>query len=114
MSDPSYVAQLSPKKQDKALIHARRAANIRTVLIDKKTTSVESAQFRYVLQQVVGVFLTKQILGQEDVPVASYRPISTTSMSCPHLMIYANRYRTDERYATRANQSQFEKSCSRS
>ncbi|KAK5951107.1 hypothetical protein OHC33_007860 [Knufia fluminis] len=42
-----YVAQLSPKKQDKALIHARRAANIRTVLIDKKTTSVESAQFRF-------------------------------------------------------------------
>jgi hypothetical protein len=41
-----YVTDLSPKKQDKALIHARRAANIRTVLMDKKTTSVESAQFR--------------------------------------------------------------------
>jgi hypothetical protein len=43
---PSYVQDLSPKKQDKALIHAKRAANIRTVLIDKKTTAVESAQFR--------------------------------------------------------------------
>jgi hypothetical protein len=42
----SYVQDLSPKKQDKALIHAKRAANIRTVLIDKKTTAVESAQFR--------------------------------------------------------------------
>ena len=42
----SYVHDLSPKKQDKALIHAKRAANIRTVLIDKKTTAVESAQFR--------------------------------------------------------------------
>ena len=41
-----YVAGLSPKKQDKALIHARRAANIRAVLVDKKTTAVESAQFR--------------------------------------------------------------------
>jgi hypothetical protein len=43
----SYVQDLSPKKQDKALINARRAANIRHVLIDKKTTSIESAQFRY-------------------------------------------------------------------
>lgn len=43
---PSYVEDLSPKKQDKALIHAKRAANIRRVLIDKKTTAVESAQFR--------------------------------------------------------------------
>ncbi|EXJ91543.1 hypothetical protein A1O3_00091 [Capronia epimyces CBS 606.96] len=42
-----YVQDLSPKKQDKALIHARRAANIRHVLIDKKTTSIESAQFRF-------------------------------------------------------------------
>jgi hypothetical protein len=42
----SYVHDLSPKKQDKALIHAKRATNIRTVLIDKKTTAVESAQFR--------------------------------------------------------------------
>ncbi|KAI1619503.1 hypothetical protein EDD37DRAFT_208265 [Exophiala viscosa] len=42
-----YVHDLSPKKQDKALINARRAANIRHVLIDKKTTSIESAQFRF-------------------------------------------------------------------
>ncbi|KAJ9604584.1 hypothetical protein H2200_010697 [Cladophialophora chaetospira] len=42
-----YVQDLSPKKQDKALIHARRAANIKQVLIDKKTTSIESAQFRF-------------------------------------------------------------------
>ncbi|RMZ78768.1 hypothetical protein DV738_g3695, partial [Chaetothyriales sp. CBS 135597] len=41
-----YVGGLSPKKQDKALIHARRAANILAVLVDKKTTAVESAQFR--------------------------------------------------------------------
>ncbi|RMD42272.1 hypothetical protein DV735_g2847, partial [Chaetothyriales sp. CBS 134920] len=42
-----YVGGLSPKKQDKALIHARRAANILAVLVDKKTTAVESAQFRF-------------------------------------------------------------------
>ncbi|RMZ83389.1 hypothetical protein DV737_g1728, partial [Chaetothyriales sp. CBS 132003] len=42
-----YVGALSPKKQDKALIHSRRAANILAVLVDKKTTAVESAQFRF-------------------------------------------------------------------
>ena len=44
----SYVDDLSVKKQDKALIHARRARNIRTVLIDPKDTAIESAQFRYI------------------------------------------------------------------
>lgn len=43
----SYVDDLSVKKQDKALIHAKRARNIRTVLIDPKDTAVESAQFRF-------------------------------------------------------------------
>lgn len=42
----SYVEDLSVKKQDKALIHAGRARNIRTVLMDPKDTAVESAQFR--------------------------------------------------------------------
>ncbi|KAN0075987.1 hypothetical protein V8E54_007257 [Elaphomyces granulatus] len=42
----SYVNDLSVKKQDKALIHAKRARNIRTVLVDPKDTAVESAQFR--------------------------------------------------------------------
>ncbi|KAE8147953.1 hypothetical protein BDV25DRAFT_168777 [Aspergillus avenaceus] len=42
----SYVDDLSVKKQDKALIHAKRARNIRAVLLDPKDTTVESAQFR--------------------------------------------------------------------
>lgn len=46
----SYVDDLSVKKQDKALIHARRARNIRAVLMDPKDTAVESAQFRYLMQ----------------------------------------------------------------
>lgn len=45
------------KKQDKALIHAKRARNIRTVLIDPKDTAVESAQFRYVLYPSTQFFL---------------------------------------------------------
>ncbi|KAJ6188919.1 hypothetical protein N7519_003827 [Penicillium mononematosum] len=43
----NYVEDLSIKKQDKALIYAKRARNIRTVLIDPKDTAVESAQFRF-------------------------------------------------------------------
>ncbi|GKZ60580.1 hypothetical protein AnigIFM60653_006644 [Aspergillus niger] len=43
----SYVDDLSVKKQDKALIHAKRARNIKTVLMDPKDTAVESAQFRF-------------------------------------------------------------------
>lgn len=42
----SYVKDLSVKKQDKALIHAKRARNIRTVLMEPKDTAVETAQFR--------------------------------------------------------------------
>lgn len=45
----SYVSDLSAKKQDKALIHAKRARNIKTVLADPKDTAVESAQFRYAI-----------------------------------------------------------------
>ncbi|OKL58818.1 hypothetical protein UA08_05818 [Talaromyces atroroseus] len=43
----SYVNDLSVKKQDKALINARRARNIRKVLTDPKDTAVGSAQFRF-------------------------------------------------------------------
>ncbi|KAJ5827603.1 hypothetical protein N7447_004366 [Penicillium robsamsonii] len=43
----NYIEGLSNQKQDKALIHAKRARNISTVLIDPKNTAVESAQFRF-------------------------------------------------------------------
>lgn len=46
-SSNSYVNDLSIKKQDKALINAKRARNIRTVLDNPKDTGIESAQFRY-------------------------------------------------------------------
>ena len=46
----SYVDDLSVKKQDKALIHARRARNIKAVLMDPKDTAIESAQFRYFIR----------------------------------------------------------------
>ena len=89
----SYVQDLSPKKQDKALIQARRAANIKHVLIDKKTTSIESAQFRSVLQ-LSGWFILltfPQILGQEDVYVGTERwQISGRELLAPEIPNQAN------------------------
>ncbi|KAI9815697.1 MAG: hypothetical protein M1827_002093 [Pycnora praestabilis] len=41
-----YILDLSHKKQDKALIWGRRVEDIRQVLLDTKSTKVESAQFR--------------------------------------------------------------------
>ncbi|EED15071.1 conserved hypothetical protein [Talaromyces stipitatus ATCC 10500] len=43
----NYVNELSVKKQDKALINAKRAHQIRIVLTDPKDTTVGSAQFRF-------------------------------------------------------------------
>ncbi|KAL4894653.1 hypothetical protein BDV59DRAFT_192495 [Aspergillus ambiguus] len=68
----SYVEDLSVKKQDKALIHAKRARNIRTVLLDPKDTAVESAQFRFWVKkmfklQVVGTG-NAEVLYQDDLP----------------------------------------------
>ncbi|CAG8174027.1 unnamed protein product [Penicillium salamii] len=56
----NYVDDLSVKKQDKALIYAKRARNIRTVLIDPKDTAVESAQFRYEALRVPSSLLLNQ------------------------------------------------------
>ncbi|CAG7935544.1 unnamed protein product [Penicillium nalgiovense] len=53
----NYVEDLSTKKQDKALIYAKRARNIRTVLIDPKDTAVESAQFRYGISLIQSIAL---------------------------------------------------------
>jgi hypothetical protein len=57
------VDDLSVKKQDKALIHAKRARNIQTVLMNPKDTAVESAQFRLVFSFFIlrtqAVVLTK-------------------------------------------------------
>lgn len=64
---------MSPKKQDKALINAARATNIRFVLSNKKTTAVESAQFRYDVCNRSETMLTKQILGKEDVSATADR-----------------------------------------
>jgi hypothetical protein len=42
-----YINDLSPKKQDKALIPQKRLNNIEAVLRDPKCTTIESAQFRF-------------------------------------------------------------------
>lgn len=42
-----YIASLSPKKRDKALIGQKRYDNILAVLKDPRCTTIESAQFRF-------------------------------------------------------------------
>lgn len=42
----SYVDDRAKKNRHNALIHAEKAQNIRTILIDPKNREVESAHFR--------------------------------------------------------------------
>lgn len=91
----SYVDDLSVKKQDKALIHARRARNIRNVLIDPKDTAVESAQFRFWVKkmfklQIVGIESSncKKIICHEGKPVAIreklFKILTRAHQQCQH------------------------------
>ncbi|KAJ5619562.1 hypothetical protein N7510_003546 [Penicillium lagena] len=72
----SYVDDLSVKKQDKALIHSKRARNIKAVLNEPKDTSVESAQFRFWVKkmfklQAVGIAPDcRKMICHEGKPVA--------------------------------------------
>ncbi|CAI7659216.1 unnamed protein product [Penicillium pancosmium] len=91
----SYVDDLSVKKQDKALIHAKRARNIRTVLIDPKDTAVESAQFRFWVKKMfklttVGVGTTecRKMICHEGKPVAIreklFKILTKAHQQCQH------------------------------
>ncbi|CAI7608854.1 unnamed protein product [Penicillium viridicatum] len=42
----NYIGSLASQKQDKAFIDAKRARNIRAILISPKGTAVETSQFR--------------------------------------------------------------------
>ncbi|KAE8375875.1 hypothetical protein BDV26DRAFT_249447 [Aspergillus bertholletiae] len=91
----SYVDDLSIKKQDKALIHAKRARNIRTVLLDPKDTTVESAQFRFWVKkmfklQVVGTVTSDcmKMICHEGKPVAIreklFKILTKAHQQCQH------------------------------
>ncbi|KAJ5495603.1 hypothetical protein N7539_000719 [Penicillium diatomitis] len=91
----SYVDDLSVKKQDKALIHSKRARNIRTVLIDPKDTAVESAQFRFWVKkmfklQTVGIGNTdcRKMICHEGKPVAIreklFKILTRAHQQCQH------------------------------
>ncbi|KAI9372400.1 hypothetical protein BJX61DRAFT_534011 [Aspergillus egyptiacus] len=91
----SYVDDLSVKKQDKALIHAKRARNIRTVLIDPKDTAIESAQFRFWVKkmfklQTVGGNSSdcKRMICHEGKPVAIreklFKILTKAHQQCQH------------------------------
>ncbi|KPI36501.1 uncharacterized protein AB675_4354 [Cyphellophora attinorum] len=88
-----YVDELSPKKRDKALITARRARNIRTVLMDTKTTSVESAQFRFWVKKMfsleqIGPAGTPKSICHSNKPVAVreklFKILTRAHKACQH------------------------------
>ncbi|BCS27499.1 integrase zinc binding domain-containing protein [Aspergillus puulaauensis] len=91
----SYVDDLSVKKQDKALIHAKRARNIKTVLIDPKDTAIESAQFRFWVKkmfklQVIGGNTSdcRRMICHEGKPVAVreklFKILTKAHQQCQH------------------------------
>ncbi|KAL4801533.1 hypothetical protein BDV18DRAFT_154797 [Aspergillus unguis] len=91
----SYVDDLSVKKQDKALIHAKRARNIRTVLMDPKDTAIESAQFRFWVKkmfklQAVGANTAdcRKMICHEGKPVAIreklFKILTKAHQQCQH------------------------------
>ncbi|KAJ5714507.1 uncharacterized protein N7483_011688 [Penicillium malachiteum] len=73
----SYVNELSSKKQDKALIHATRARNIKNVLMEPKDTAIETAQFRFWVKKMfklqsvgAGTADCRKMICHEGKPVA--------------------------------------------
>ncbi|PGH00611.1 hypothetical protein GX51_05710 [Blastomyces parvus] len=91
----NYVQDLSVKKQDKALIHSRRARNIRTVLIDPKNTGVESAQFRFWVKKMFKLEPndgrtpeSKRLICHEGKPVAIreklFKILTRAHQQCQH------------------------------
>ncbi|KAI2448397.1 hypothetical protein LOY97_006829, partial [Ophidiomyces ophidiicola] len=91
----SYVDDLSVKKQDKALIHSRRARNIRTVLLDPKDTAIESAQFRFWVKKMFKLdpndgrtIETKRMICHEGKPVAIreklFKILTRAHQQCQH------------------------------
>ncbi|KAJ5934647.1 hypothetical protein N7466_004194 [Penicillium verhagenii] len=92
----SYVDELSVKKQDKALIHAKRARNIKNVLMEPKDTAIESAQFRFwvkkmfKLQSTNGMGTTdcRKMICHEGKPVAIreklFKILTQAHKQCQH------------------------------
>ncbi|PGH30001.1 hypothetical protein GX50_07248 [[Emmonsia] crescens] len=91
----SYVQDLSVKKQDKALIHSRRAKNIKTVLIDPKNTAIESAQFRFWVKKMFKLepndgrtTESKRLICHEGKPVAIreklFKILTKAHQQCQH------------------------------
>ncbi|KAF4770807.1 hypothetical protein HAV15_012818 [Penicillium sp. str.  len=88
----NYIDDLSKQKQDKALIHAERARNIRTVLIDPKDTAVESAQFRFWVKKMFKLEAVgsdhRKMICHEGKPVAIrqklFKILTRAHQKCQH------------------------------
>ncbi|KAJ5263725.1 hypothetical protein N7478_011330 [Penicillium angulare] len=91
----SYVSELSVKKQDKALIHAKRARNIKKVLMEPKDTATESAQFRFWVKKMfklesvgIGTANCRKMICHEGKPVAIreklFKILTKAHQQCQH------------------------------
>ncbi|KAK2749192.1 hypothetical protein FQN57_006807 [Myotisia sp. PD_48] len=91
----SYVEDLSVKKQDKALIHSKRARNIKIVLADPKDTAIESAQFRFWVKKMFKLEpcdnrtpLARRMICHEGKPVAIreklFKILTRAHQQCQH------------------------------
>ncbi|KAJ5813880.1 uncharacterized protein N7503_000630 [Penicillium pulvis] len=91
----SYVNELSVKKQDKALIHAKRARNIKNVLMEPKDTAIESAQFRFWVKKMfklqsagIGTADCRKMICHEGKPVAIreklFKILTQAHKQCQH------------------------------
>ncbi|KAJ5655630.1 hypothetical protein N7507_007580 [Penicillium longicatenatum] len=91
----SYVNELSVKKQDKALIHAKRARNIKNVLMEPKDTAIESAQFRFWVKKMfklqsagMGTTDCRKMICHEGKPVAIreklFKILTQAHKQCQH------------------------------
>jgi len=86
-----YINDLSPKKQDKALIPQKRLHNIEMVLRDPKCTTIESAQFRFWAKKMFTLQIDEngeERVMHENKPVAVreklYRVLTTAHIQAQH------------------------------
>ncbi|KAF8540786.1 hypothetical protein BDD12DRAFT_733835 [Trichophaea hybrida] len=86
-----YINDLSPKKQDKALIPQKRLNNIEAVLRDPKCTTIESAQFRFWAKKMFSLQVDEngvERVMHENKPVAVreklYRVLTTAHIQAQH------------------------------
>ena len=83
-----YIKNLSPKKQQKALISSEQLANIAAVLSDPKSTTIQSPQFRYWAKKMFQLVPDSKCVIHNTKPVAVrenlYQVLTTAHFEVQH------------------------------